>query len=130
MTAEQAVKLLTETPIKIGWAVGFKDLGPLHNKWMVDMVTTSEDKTLQAHRGSYKTTCVSIALAILIVLLPNKKIMFMRKTDSDVKEVIRQVQNILLDRHLQALCELIHGKPLVLTTASAVEINTNLSQDA
>lgn len=127
---EQAVKLLTETPIKIGWAVGFKDLGPLHNKWMVDMVTTTEDKTLQAHRGSYKTTCVSIALAILIVLLPNKKIMFMRKTDSDVKEVIRQVQNILLDRHMQALCELIHGKPLVLTTASAVEINTNLSQDA
>lgn len=124
------MKLLTETPIKIGWAVGFKDLGPLHNKWMVDMVTTREDKTLQAHRGSYKTTCVSIALAILIVLLPNKKIMFMRKTDSDVKEVIRQVQNILLDRHLQALCELIHGKPLVLTTASAVEINTNLSQDA
>ena len=130
MTAEQAVKLLTETPIKIGWAVGFKDLGPLHNKWMVDMVTTTEDKTLQAHRGSYKTTCVSIALAILIVLLPNKKIMFMRKTDSDVKEVIRQVQNILLDRHMQALCELIHGKPMVLTTASAVEINTNLSQDA
>ena len=130
MTAKQAVKLLTETPIKIGWAVGFKDLGQLHNKWMVDMIGTTEDKTLQAHRGSYKTTCVSIALAILIVLLPNKKIMFMRKTDNDVKEVIRQVQNILLDRHLQALCELIHGKPLVLTTASAVEINTNLSQDA
>ena len=94
------------------------------------MIRSKSDKTLQAHRGSYKTTCVSIALACLIVLLPNKKIMFMRKTDSDVKEVIRQVQNILMSPYMQALCELIHGKPLVLTTASAVEINTNLSSDA
>lgn len=124
------MKLLTETPIKIGWAVGFKDLRPLHNEWIVEMITTTEDKTKQAHRGSYKTTCVTIALAILIVLLPNKKIMFMRKTDSDVKEIIRQVKNILLSPYMQALCELIHGKPVVLTTASAVEINTNLSQDA
>ena len=85
---------------------------------------------MQAHRGSYKTTCVSISLACLIVLLPNKKIMFMRKTDNDVKEVIRQVQNILLTPSMQAICEVIHGKPLVLTTASAVEINTNLSNDA
>lgn len=126
----EAVKLLTETPVKIGWAVGFKDLGSLHNKWMVDMITATSDRTLQAHRGSFKTTCVSVSLAILIVLLPNKKIMFMRKTDSDVKEVIRQVQNILLSPHMEALCELIHGKPLQLTTASAVEINTNLSTDA
>lgn len=94
------------------------------------MITAMEDKTLQAHRGSYKTTCVSVALACLIVLLPRKKIMFMRKTDNDVKEVIRQVQNILMSPHIQALCEIIHGKPLVLETASAVDINTNLATDA
>lgn len=94
------------------------------------MITAMEDKTLQAHRGSYKTTCVSVALACLIVLLPRKKIMFMRKTDNDVKEVIRQVQNILMSPYIQALCEIIHGKPMVLETASAVDINTNLATDA
>lgn len=131
MTRKEAIRLLRDEPIKIGWAVGFKDLNvKLHNTWMCEMIRSKSDKTLQAHRGSYKTTCVSIALACLIVLLPNKKIMFMRKTDSDVKEVIRQVQNILMSPYMQALCELIHGKPLVLTTASAVEINTNLSSDA
>ncbi len=131
MTRKEAIRLLRDEPIKIGWAVGFKDLNvKLHNTWMCEMIRSKSDKTLQAHRGSYKTTCVSIALACLIVLLPNKKIMFMRKTDSDVKEVIRQVQNILMSPYMQALCELIHGKPLVFTTASAVEINTNLSQDA
>ena len=131
MTRAEAVHLLRDEPIKIGWAVGFKDLNvKLHNAWMREMISTKSAKTLQAHRGSYKTTCVSIALACLIVLLPNKKIMFMRKTDSDVKEVIRQVQNILMSPYMQAVCEVIHGRPLVLTTASAVEINTNLSNDA
>lgn len=131
VTRAEAIRILRDEPIRLGWAVGFKDLTvDLHNKWIREMIRSRNDRTLQAHRGSYKTTCVSIALACLIVLLPNKKIMFMRKTDSDVKEVIRQVQNILLSVYMQALCELIHGRPLALTTASAVEINTNLSDDA
>lgn len=131
MTQMEAVRILRDEPIRIGWAVGFKDLTvQLHNCWMHSMITATQDKTLQAHRGSYKTTCVSVALACLIVLLPRKKIMFMRKTDNDVKEVIRQVQNILLSPYIQVLCEIIHGKPLVLETASAVDINTNLATDA
>lgn len=131
MTRTEAIRLLRDEPVKIGWAVGFKDLTvKLHNPWMREMICARSDKTLQAHRGSYKTTCVSIALACLVVLLPNKKIMFMRKTDSDVKEVIRQVQNILMSPYMQALCEVIHRRPLMLTTASAVEVNTNLTTDA
>lgn len=131
MTRTEAIRLLRDEPVKIGWAVGFKDLTvKLNNAWMREMICARSDKTLQAHRGSYKTTCVSIALACLVVLLPNKKIMFMRKTDSDVKEVIRQVQNILMSPYMQALCEVIHGRPLMLTTASAVEVNTNLTTDA
>nr|DAP61004.1 MAG TPA: Terminase large subunit [Caudoviricetes sp.] len=131
MTRTEAIRLLRDEPVKIGWAVGFKDLTvKLHNAWIREMICARSDKTLQAHRGSYKTTCVSIALACLVVLLPNKKIMFMRKTDSDVKEVIRQVQNILMSPYMQAVCEVIHGRPLMLTTASAVEVNTNLTTDA
>ena len=63
MTTAEAVELLRDSPIKIGWAVGFKDLTvKMHNQWMREMITARGDKTLQAHRGSYKTTCVSIAL--------------------------------------------------------------------
>lgn len=116
-------------PVIFARAAGFTKLGDIHNDWIVDMVRGTDDKTLQAHRGSYKTTCVSVALAIIAVLLPNCKTMFMRKTDSDVKEVVRQVQNLLLSPYMQALCVTIHGKPLSLTTASATEINTNLSTD-
>lgn len=129
MTRIQAAELLIHNPIAFGHAVGFDKLGALHNTWIQDMVRGSEDKTLQAHRGSYKTTCVSIALAEIIVLLPNLKTLFMRKTDADVKEVVRQVRNLLLSPYMEALCEKIHGKPLILTTVSATEISTNLAAD-
>lgn len=129
MTRTQAAELLIHNPIAFGHAVGFDKLGTLHNAWIQDMVRGSEDKTLQAHRGSYKTTCVSIALAEIIVLLPNLKTLFMRKTDADVKEVVRQVRNLLLSPYMEALCEKIHGKPLILTTVSATEISTNLAAD-
>ena len=129
MTRIQAAELLIHNPIAFGHAVGFDKLGALHNAWIQDMVRGREDKTLQAHRGSYKTTCVSIALAEIIVLLPNLKTLFMRKTDADVKEVVRQVRNLLLSPYMEALCEKIHGEPLILTTVSATEISTNLAAD-
>lgn len=94
------------------------------------MIRGTQDKTLQAHRGSYKTTCVSIALACIFVLLPNKKTLFLRKTDADVKEVIRQVRNILLSAPMQEAARLIHGKDMVLTTQTASELSSNLPGDS
>lgn len=129
MKRNEAVKFLIEKPYKFGRMLGFTKLTLLHNAWMHKMIRSKSDHTLQAHRGSYKTTCVSIALAILIILLPNKRILFMRKTDADVKEIIKQVQNILLDPHTQVFVQAIYGVSLKLTVASATEVSTNLTTD-
>ena len=129
MTRLKAIEFLLKTPYKLGWLVGFKKLTPLHNKWMIDMVRGKADKTLQAHRGSYKTTCVSIALAVIIVLMPNIKTLFMRKTDNDIKEVVSQVKKILESQQMRYLVKCIYGVELKLTTSTANEINTNLSTD-
>lgn len=88
-----------------------------------------DDHTLQASRGTYKTTSVSVALSIIIILLPRKRILFMRKTDDDVKEIIKQVQNILLDPHTQYIAQCIYGVGIRLTTQSANEVNTSLNAD-
>lgn len=129
MTRAEAVTFLRDKPYKVGILLGFTKLTLLHNNWIRMMLLSKSDKTLQAHRGSYKTTCVSIALAILMVLLPNKRILFMRKTDSDIKEIIKQVQNILLDPHFQVFVMAIYGVPVKLTIASATEVSTNLTTD-
>lgn len=129
MTREQAVNFLLEKPYLFAHILGFTKLTELHNGWIIDMVRGKEDKTLQAHRGSYKTTCVSVALAIIIILMPRKKTLFMRKTDTDVKEVIKQVQKILLDPHTRYFVQVIYGVSLRLTVSSATEISTNLATD-
>ena len=129
MTRTEAVNFLLTQPVQFAHLLGFDKLTDLHNEWIIDMVRGKDDETLQAHRGSYKTTCVSIALALDIMLLPNLRSMFMRKTDTDVKEVIKQVQKILQDPHTIYLTESIYGVPVKLITQSATEISTNLTTD-
>ena len=130
MTKHEAVNFLIKHPSKYGHMVGFTKLGEIHNRWIRQMVTAENDKTLQAHRGSYKTTCVSLALAILIVLLPNARILFIRKTDADIKEIIAQVRKILLQPQTTYLTQCIYDVGLRLVTDNSYEIKTNLSVDA
>lgn len=129
MNRQDAVQFLLERPAEFGHLVGFTKLTDLHNGWIQDMVRGQEDETLMAHRGSYKTSCVSVALAEICILLPNLRSMFMRKTDDDVKEIIRQTAKILQDGHTQYLTECIYGVPVKLITQSATDLTTNLTAD-
>ena len=129
MTRQQAVDFLKTKPYKLGHLIGLTKLTELHNSWIVDMLKGDEDKTLQAHRGSYKTTCVSIVLALIIILLPRLKTLFIRKTDDDVKEVISQAKKILESQQVKYFVKCIYGVDLRLTKQNATEINTNLSAD-
>ena len=129
MTREQAVNFLRYRPAEFGRMLGFTKLGRIHNGWIKKMAYGREDYTLQGHRNSYKTTCLSIALALIIILLPNKRTLFMRKTDDDVKEIIKQVKNILTDKRTAYLVSIIYGVQLKLTVDNATEINTNLTTD-
>lgn len=129
MNRKDAVCFLRDRPADFGKMVGFTKLKDLHNDWIRDMTLGQKDETLQAHRGSYKTTCVSLALAIICILHPNDRSMFMRKTDNDVKEIITQAAKILLDPHTQYIAGVIYGVQLKLTAQSATEISTNLTND-
>lgn len=128
-TRAQAVKLVKESPYKVGRMIGFTKLTELHNSWLIEMICGTGDYSLMAHRNSYKTTCVSLALAMQIIVLPTRRTLFMRKTDQDIKEIVKQVKNILQDPHVQYLSQCIYGVPVRLVTATASEINTNYSID-
>ena len=129
MTREQAVSFLLERPVEFANAVGFTKLGELHNDWIKDMVSGKEDSTLLAHRGSYKTTCVSVALALIVLMLPNVRTLFMRKTDTDTQEIIQQVSNILKHPVTRYFARVIWGVDLTLIKDTSKEITTNLCRD-
>ena len=123
------VKSLLKNPVKYARMLGFDKLTDLHNEWIREMVKGKEDETLMSHRASYKTTCVSIALALIIILLPNKRTMFMRKTENDIKEVISQVKKILMNPHTIYIVKVLYGVDLRLTVSSTSELSTNLTTD-
>lgn len=129
MTRKQAINFLKKHPVKFGQMLGFTKLADLHNGWIQDMAYGTEDDTLQGHRNSYKTTCLSIAIALIMILLPKLRILFIRKTDDDVKEIIRQVRNILLSPITQVFVMAIYGISLKLVVDNATELSTNLSND-
>lgn len=120
--------LVINNPVQFGIECGFEDLEDIHNEWIKSFLFAEEDETLLAHRGSYKTTCLSIAIAILLVMFPNQTIIFMRKTDTDVMEIVLQVQKLLQSDIFQDFSEALWGKSVILLKATTSEIDTNLKE--
>ena len=124
--AKAHLDIIKNEPYKIGQWLGFEDLTELHNEWLQLMMYSEDDETLLAHRGSFKTTCLSIAISLLMVVMPNNNIIFIRKTDDDVKEVVLQVGKILNSDLMKMFVLKIYGIELVLTEESSFKITTNL----
>lgn len=123
---KQYLDLVKTEPVKFGHWTGFNDLIDIHNEWIKSFLFAKDDQTLLAHRGSYKTTCLAIAIALLIVLFPNNNIIFFRKTDTDVIEIVLQVQKILLSDYFKKLVYVLYGVEIILVKESSYEIDTNL----
>ena len=122
-----SVKALMQHPEMIGRAVGFKDLTEMHGEWIREMVYGTEDYTLQAHRGSYKSSCLAVAISLLMVIFLKRNIIFLRKTDDDVAEMMRMVGKILKSKTLARIVKSIYnGTELTLTNETTEQISTNL----
>lgn len=125
---KQYLDVVKNNPIAFGIENGFTDLTELHNEWLKLFMFSKQDETLQAHRGSYKTTCLSIAMSLLNVVKPDLGIIFLRKSDDDVKEIVTQTAKLLKSDIYQELSYALYGVPCVLLKESAYEIDTNLKQ--
>lgn len=125
--SREILTLMLRYPATLGHLCGFPALTEeLHGKWMRQMLSGEGDLTIMAHRGSYKTTCLSLVIATLLVLSPEKNILFLRKTDADVSEMLRQVRHILEDEAFQAMTGFLLGQPVKVTRGTGSELSTNL----
>ena len=117
---------ILKEPDDLGRRVGFKDLTSLHREWIREMIDGEGDYTLQAHRGSYKSSCLAVAIAILMILKPKRNIIFLRKTDSDVAEMLGMVSKILRTQVIQDIVLRYWHKALRITGESMNHLSTNL----
>jgi len=114
------------SPETIGQGVGFDDLTPMHGEWIREIAFGTGDYTLQAHRGSYKSSCLAVAIAIIMIVYPRRNIIFLRKTDDDVAEMLKMVGKILRSTLFQRLVYTRYHTELKLTAETTEQISTNL----
>ena len=126
ISQDMVKELIRNEPYKVGHFLGFKDLTELHNEWLLDWLYGTEDDTTQAHRGSYKTTDLALFIALNMLIHRSENIIFLRKTDVDVTEVIRLVARIIRSGAYINLCQIIWGFAPVVLRETASELHTNL----
>ena len=128
MTEQEKARWFIQHPVALCHELGYKQMNKMHGEWIRKMVCGKEDWTLQAHRGSYKTTCLSVSIALIMVRYRMDNIIFLRKTDTDVTEVIKNVDRILNEPIFKEICHALTGQPLEVLRSTASEIVTNYYQ--
>lgn len=127
VSKEDLIKALKENPYLVAHQLGYTGFTKLHNDWLKMLIYGKDNFTLQAHRGSYKTTCLIIAISLIILLRPTKTIGFFRKTDDNVKEVVKGVAKALQTELFQNMALILYGYPMTFETLTANIIDTNLN---
>lgn len=124
---EYTIDIIKNNPYVIAQDVGFRDVRMFpHNEWMTNIINGKGDYTLLAHRGSFKSSVLSVCIAIIMVVYPQMNIIFLRKADNDVSEMIRMVKKALESKALQSISKILYRRPIEFREATASTITTNL----
>ena len=82
---------LTE-PHKLGHVLGYDKLSPLHGEWIKHFYQYAKFGVLQAHRGSYKTTCGIVGMTLLFLCNPDMRLLIVRKNSSLASDILKTIQ--------------------------------------
>lgn len=122
---------ISDYPFLIAQDVGFTDVRLFpHNRWMKNILFGESDYTLMAHRGSYKSSILSVCIALFMVFFPDKNIIFLRKADNDVAEMIRMVKKALESDVFRKMSIILYQRPIKFVKSSESELTTNLYKSA
>ena len=81
-----------EKPHEFGHLLGYHKLTAVHGEWIKIFIEQKRFDVLQAHRGSYKTTCGIVAMVLLFLCLPNLRLLIVRKNVQLASDVLKTIQ--------------------------------------
>jgi len=117
------LEAIIENPIPFAHAVGYDKLTEdLHKDWIKTIFRLDHNGTLQAHRASYKTSCLIIAMSLRSIAKPTENTIFIRKSQDDVKEVMKSISKVLQSEVSMSLMKYIYGSYPKLSIDSTAEI--------
>lgn len=106
---KKELEIIRDYPHLIGHLVGKNLLIDLHSKWIHYLWDSNENRSLQGHRGSYKTTAIIIIGCIYWLLFhPNDRIAIVRKSFTDAADCLTTIRSLFKTEAIQVLFTLIH----------------------
>jgi hypothetical protein len=92
---DERAKALYDDPRLISHLFGYDKLDKIHSDWIEYLFDSSDNVGLQAHRNSYKTTCIIFGIIRELWIKPETTILIVRKTDTLARELLLAVKKIL-----------------------------------
>lgn len=102
-------------PHIFGQMLGFTKLGDIHSTWINRWVNCDEDNSLQAHRNSFKTSCIAVTVVLLLLLNPNLSILIMRKDHTSATQLVDQIRKLLESDEALYFFDAFYGAPVLRT---------------
>jgi hypothetical protein len=91
----ELARQLLQYPHKFGWLCGKEKLTQMHSDW-IKYVWGKGDRTLQAHRGAYKSTaCVEVGMLWWLLFHPNDRIALVRETAIEAWSALAAIKRII-----------------------------------
>ena len=126
LRADEDIRYLLQHPEEIGQRVGFRDLGEMHGEWIREMVFGEGDYTLQAHRGSYKSSCLAVAISLILVCIASRISFSCGRRTAMCSEMLGMVTKILNSEIVKDIAKAIYKTELSITAESMNHLSTNL----
>ena len=127
---DDKVEEIARRPHLLGLMAGKDKLTSLHSRW-IKYVWGEEHEhvSLQGHRGSYKTTSVTIIGTIWYLLFhPSARIAIVRKTFTDAAEVVLTMREIMQTEAVVSLFAFVHGTAPMMTRAQGKSLMFNFKK--
>lgn len=100
---------ITDKPHLLGNIAGKNLLTDIHSEWIKYIWDTREHRSLQAHRGSYKSTAIGAVGTIYWLLLhPDDRIAIVRKTFTDAADTVSTIAKIMSDPNIKEIFRIVH----------------------
>ena len=110
---DQILKTIRDNPHRLGHWLGYTKLTDIHSEWIKYCFKTTEDRAMQAHRGTYKTTAVLVVGSIWYLLFnPEVRILINRKESTGAQSILYEITQHYIQGKMDALYSLAYGDKL------------------
>jgi hypothetical protein len=110
MIDNQTLRVIAREPHRLGQVIGKDRLTPLHSEWINYCWNSSGPRALQAFRGGYKTTAITLVGSIVWMLFhPNDRIALIRKNFRAAADVIRAIAGAMEREEVKAVFKMAQG---------------------